>query len=100
SITKEERQGLRAAISAAKAQGSDMDVVRWSNLADVSAARVGLLLSGRIDAAKRGMTSEPQMPGDLTPRDKLSQLLVFSVSDEYADLRQAIGMGVDANAAA
>jgi hypothetical protein len=100
SITRDERQGLRAAISAAKAQGSDFDVVRWSNLADMSAARVGLLLSGRIDTARAGMASDPQMPGDLASRDKLSELLVFSVSEEYADLRQAIGMAVDANAAA
>jgi tetratricopeptide (TPR) repeat protein len=100
SITREERQGLKQALATARAQGSELDVVRWSNLADGSAARVGLLLSGRLDAARRGMTSDPQMPGDLTPRDKLSQLLAFSVSDEYADLRSAIGMSVDANAAA
>jgi hypothetical protein len=99
-ITREERQGLRAAIAAAKAQGSDLDVVRWSNLADLSAARVGLLLSGRLDAARCGIASEPQTAGDLAPRDKLSELLLFSVSDEYADLRQAIGMGVGTNAAA
>ena len=100
SITREELFGLRGAIAAAKAQGSPLDVVRWANLADVSAARVGLLLSGRIDAARRGMASDPQVPGDLAPRDKLSELLTFSVSDEYTELRQAIGMGVDANAAA
>ena len=99
-ITREERSNLRAAITAAKAQGSDLDVVRWSHLADASATRVGLLLSGRIDAAKHAIMAEPQMPGDLTAIEKLSELLVFSVSDEYCDLRQAIGMGVNANAAA
>ncbi len=46
------------------------------------------------------MASDPHVPGDLTPRDRLSQLLLFSVSDEYADLRRAVGVGVDANAAA
>jgi len=38
--------------------------------------------------------------GDLAPRDKLSQLLVFAVSDEHAELRRAIGMGVGSTAAA
>jgi tetratricopeptide (TPR) repeat protein len=99
-ITREERSNLRAAVAAAKAQGTDFDIIRWSSLADASAARVGLLLSGRINAAKHGMTVEPQMPGDLSAREKLSQLLVFAMSDEYFDLRQAIGMGVDASEAA
>jgi tetratricopeptide (TPR) repeat protein len=100
SITRDELTALRNAMASAKAQGSDLDVLRWSNLADVSASRVGLLLAGRVDAAKRGIASDPQMAGDMTPRDKLSELLPFSVSDEYAELRHAIGMAVDSNAAA
>ncbi len=99
-ITREELAALRGAMSAAKAQGSDLDVVRWSNLADVSASRVGLLLAGRVDAAKRGMASDPQMAGDMKPKEKLSQLLLFAVSDEYAELRHAVGMGVSGHAAA
>jgi tetratricopeptide (TPR) repeat protein len=99
-VTREERAGLRAAISAAKAQGSELDVARWSQLAEISAARVGLLLSGRIDASKRGMHGDPRLPGDLSPKEKLSELLLFSVSEEYAELRGAIGVGVESNAAA
>ena len=75
-------------------------MARWSQLADVSSARVGLLLAGRVEAAKRGMLGDPQVPGDLSPRDKLAELLAFSVSEEYADLRQAIGVAVEGSAAA
>jgi tetratricopeptide (TPR) repeat protein len=100
SITREEKAGLRAAIAAAKAQGSELDVARWSQLAEISTARVGLLLSGRIEASKRGMHGDPRLPGDLSPKDKLSELLVFSVSEEYGELRGAIGVAVEANAAA
>jgi hypothetical protein len=100
SVTREEKAGLRSAISAAKAQGSDLDVARWSQLAEISSARVGLLLSGRIEASKRGMHGDPRLPGDLLPRDKLSEMLRFSVSDEYAELRCAIGVTVEGSAAA
>jgi tetratricopeptide (TPR) repeat protein len=99
-MTREEQLALRAAINAAKAQGSELDVARWAQLADMSAARVGLLLAGHIEAARRGMMGDPQLAGDLSPRQKLSEMLLFSVSDEYADLRHAIGVGVNANAAA
>jgi hypothetical protein len=100
SISREEKAGLRAAIGAAKAQGSELDVSRWSQLAEISSARVGLLLSGRIEASKRGMHGDPRLPGDLSPKDKLSELLVFSVSEEYAELRAAIGVAVEGSAAA
>ncbi|HEY2517996.1 MAG TPA: hypothetical protein VGI39_44300 [Polyangiaceae bacterium] len=99
-ISREERAALRAAVSAAKAQGSELDVSRWSKLAEVSAARVGLLLGGRIDAARRGMLGDAQVAGDLLPKQMLAELLAFSVSEEYADMRQAIGVGVTSNAAA
>ena len=35
SISREEKAGLRAAIGAAKAQGSELDVARWSQLAEI-----------------------------------------------------------------
>jgi hypothetical protein len=46
------------------------------------------------------MHYDPRLPGDLSPKEKLSELLVFSVSEEYAELRGAIGVGVESNAAA
>jgi tetratricopeptide (TPR) repeat protein len=99
-ITREEQLALRAAINAAKAQGSELDVARWSQLADMSAARVGLLLCGRLEAARRGMMSDAQLAGDLPAKEKLGELLLFAVSDEYAELRFAIGVGVQGHAAA
>ena len=41
-------------------------MARWSQLAEISAARVGLLLAGRIEASKRGMQGDPRLPGDLS----------------------------------
>jgi tetratricopeptide (TPR) repeat protein len=94
SLTPEERQMLRNAVSAARAEGTTLDVARWSQLAEVSASRAGLLLGGRIEAARRAMAHEAQAPGDLSSKEMMNELLVFSVSDEYSDLRQAIGVGV------
>ena len=100
SITREEKLALRSALSAALSKNAELDVARWSRLVDVTAARVGLLLAGKLDGARRGMLGDPQLPGDLSPKDKLSELLLFAVSEEYADLRHAIGMSLDGSAAA
>jgi tetratricopeptide (TPR) repeat protein len=93
-ITEDERHTLRSVLNAARAQSAPLDVARWSQLADVSASRLGLLLAGRLEPAGRATMNETLAPGDLPPRDKLSELLVFAVSDEYADLRAAIGVGI------
>ena len=68
SITREEREGLRAALSAAKAQGSELDVVRWSNLAD---GERGARRPPPLGPARRGQAWNDERPadaeGDLTP---------------------------------
>ena len=51
-------------------------------------------LSGDLDIAKKIIGSEQQLPGDLAPADKMKELLVFSVSEEYARLRQALGITI------
>jgi hypothetical protein len=93
-MTEADRKVLRNAVRAARAEGTPLDVARWMQFADISASRAGLLLGGTLDAARRAIAHEAQAPGDAAPREKLNELLVFSVSDEYADLRQAIGVGV------
>ena len=34
------------------------------------------------------------LPGDLSPQDKLKELIVFSVSEQYFALRKALGIAV------
>jgi len=34
------------------------------------------------------------MPGDLSPPDKMKELIVFSVSEQYFTLRKALGIAV------
>ena len=49
---------------------------------------------GDLDIAKKIIGSEQQLPGDLAPADKMKELLVFSVSEEYSKLRQALGITI------
>jgi hypothetical protein len=56
--------------------------------------RAGFLLSGDLETALKVITAEPQMPGDLTPQEKLKELLVFSTSDAYFKLRAQLGLAI------
>ena len=61
---------------------------------DVSAARAGLLLCADLEIAKKIIAAEPQLPGDLPPAEKLKELIVFSVSEQYLALRKALGIAI------
>jgi hypothetical protein len=93
-LTPEERNNLRAVITQALMEGTLLDVKRWSQCADLSSMRAGLLLCGDIEPARRAINAEPQSPSDLTPREKIGELYKFATSDLYSDLRGAIGVSV------
>jgi tetratricopeptide (TPR) repeat protein len=95
-LEEHEIEGLRAAVSTIVGAQSLPDVATWLRLADLSASRAGLLLCGDFDRAWRAIQREPRSPGDLAPSEWRKEMSVFAVSDGYADLRDAIGVNVEA----
>jgi hypothetical protein len=93
-MTPEQRDELARAVEDLRVSGRAVDVKRWSQLVDATSSRAGLLLCGHVDIAKKAMLHEPQSPCDLAPRERLGEMLVFATSEEYADLRGAIGISV------
>ncbi len=93
-MSDDERASVAQAVTVAQAQGGKLDVKRWSQAADISSMRVGLLLAQDVAIAKKAVSSEQQGPSDLTPREKLGELFLFATGDLYADLRQAIGINL------
>ena len=75
-----------------EAGGAKLDLKRWAELAELSAARAGLLIAGSTQAAKRANAVEGRSPADLPPKEWWGELALFATSDTYADLRQAIGV--------
>lgn len=94
-LTEAEREGIRAIVTQASMDGGRVDVRRWSQAADLSSARGGLLLCGDVGTAMKAIAAEPPSPTDLTAREKIGELFRFATSDLYADLRAAIGVSVE-----
>lgn len=93
-LRREDVARLSDAVSGAMQATGKLDVLRWAQLADVSASRGGLLLSGSVEAARAAIALEPQAPGDLTPREKLAELVVFHLGDVSASLRRRLGVAL------
>jgi tetratricopeptide (TPR) repeat protein len=87
---------LSAAVKHWMADDSKANIKRWMQAVEITAARAGLLSCGDLEIAKRILASEPSLPGDLTPAEKMRELLLFSVSEDYTVLRNAMGVNIPA----
>ncbi len=85
---------LRIAVKRFLDEGAKANIRRWMHAVEITACRAGLVVSGDMGIAKKILASEPQLPGDLAPAEKVKELLLFSVSEEYALVRQALGVAV------
>jgi tetratricopeptide (TPR) repeat protein len=89
-------EGLRMVVKKFLAEGAKANIKRWIQCVEITAARTGLLLCGDLEIAKKIIAAEPQQPGDLTAQEKLKELILFSISDQYFALRQSLGINIGA----
>jgi tetratricopeptide (TPR) repeat protein len=89
-----QRESLKIVVQKWMEDGAKADLKRWMQAIEITACRAGLLLCADLDIAKRIVAAEQQLPGDLPPAEKVKELLVFSVSEQYFALRKALGIAV------
>ncbi len=89
-------EGLRLVVKKFIEDGAKVNIKRWSQAAELTACRAGLVVSGDLEIAKKILAAEPQIPGDPTPAEKLSELLKFSTSEDYSQIRRALGVAIQA----
>ncbi|MGC4066077.1 MAG: hypothetical protein QM784_15780 [Polyangiaceae bacterium] len=87
-------ESLSAAVKRWMNEGSTANIKRWLQAVEVTAVRAGFVACGDLDIAKRILAAEPQLPGDLSPAEKMRELLLYSVSEDYLALRRAIGVTI------
>jgi tetratricopeptide (TPR) repeat protein len=87
-------EALRVAVKRFLDEGAKANIKVWNQSAELTASRAGLLVCGDLSIAKKIISSEPQLPGDLSIGEKMKELLLFSISDEYAKLRKLLGISI------
>ncbi len=83
-------------LVAAKGAGIDvaLDIQAWMGAADLTAARVGFALTNDLGAAARVISTEPTSSSPVAPRQRLKDLLAYSVSEDYFSVRKFLGLEV------
>jgi tetratricopeptide (TPR) repeat protein len=86
------QEGLRHVVRKFAETKGAINIKRWVQATELTACRTGLLMCGDLEIAKKILLIEPQLPGDLSPQEKMTELIVYSVSSDYFVLRKALGL--------
>ncbi|HVR64846.1 MAG TPA: hypothetical protein VMU50_23265, partial [Polyangia bacterium] len=76
------------------ARGEVIDAESWMAAADMTAARVGFVLAGDVGLAARMTATEPPGASPLPAKQRLRDLLAYSVSEDYFAVRKFLGLEV------
>ena len=93
-----QREQLKVIVNRFIKEGARANIKRWAQAVETTAARAGLLVAGDLEVAKKIIASQPQIPGDLSPQDRIKELMMFSVSDNYFALRAQLGIQINPEA--
>lgn len=75
--------------------GGRSDVKQWMRAVELTACRAGFLLCNDLETAARMLQAlPPEGPTDLPAKEKVKELVLFSVSESYFQLREALGIQI------
>jgi hypothetical protein len=75
-------------------RGDALDVPAWMRGADLTSARVGFALTNDLASAARVISTEPIASSPVSPKDRMRDLLAYSVSEDYFTVRKVLGLEV------
>ena len=78
-----------------EARGDRLDLLGWIVASDLTAGRAALALCGDLGAAARVIAAEPSGQSPLPVRERINDLLAFSVSEDHFAVRAALGLHVN-----
>jgi tetratricopeptide (TPR) repeat protein len=87
-------EGLRASVKRFIDDGAKANIKRWNHAVEITSCRAGLIVSGDLDIPRKILAAEPQLPGDPSAADKMKELLLYFVSENYFEVRRALGLTI------
>ncbi|GAC1351715.1 MAG: hypothetical protein NVS3B20_03510 [Polyangiales bacterium] len=86
--------GLRLVVKHFVDGGAKADVKRWMQTSDITAIRAGFVLCGDLEMASKLIRAEQVIAGDLSPSEKLKELIQYAVSEQYFTVRKTLGIAL------
>ena len=65
-----------------------VDMATWGHAVEATGHRLGFILCGDLDTAARFVSSEPTVIGGPQAKDRIKELVLYSVSEDYFAVRE------------
>jgi hypothetical protein len=75
-------------------QKGSIDLSRWSTAVDLTAHRAGFLVANDLALSARFIQMEPATVGGMSAKDKIKELVLYSISEQYFELREHLGIAI------
>ncbi|MCE9573275.1 MAG: tetratricopeptide repeat protein [Deltaproteobacteria bacterium] len=75
-----------------KAPGVDLG--KWGHAVDATSYRAGFVVSGDLEVAARMVSAEPVAMGGPQVKDKIKELVLYSISEDYFAVRAQMGLTI------
>ncbi|WP_437650789.1 protein kinase domain-containing protein [Sorangium sp. So ce362] len=76
-------------------QGGAIDLKRWVSGIDLTADRAGFLLANDLELAQEMIKVADDASAAVPQKERLKELMLYAVSEEYFTVRQRLGINVD-----
>ena len=88
------REHLGLVVQKYIANKSQLDMAKWAQAVDLSAHRAGLIVCNDLSVAARYIGQESTAVGGMAPKDKVKELVLYSISPTYFELRALLGIAI------
>jgi tetratricopeptide (TPR) repeat protein len=93
-LTGPQRDALRSLTQKLLDAAPELDMKGWMAGVDLSADRLGFVLGNDLKLANAVIDASPDDASVVAKKDRLRELMVYSVSEEYFELRKALGIAL------
>ena len=72
----------------------EIDLAKWGYAVDAVSHRAGFVMCGDLDVSARVVAAEAVVVDGPTVKDKVKELVLFSISEEYCAVRAQMGLSI------
>jgi hypothetical protein len=72
----------------------EINLAAWGHAVDAVSHRTGFLICGDLEVAARMVSAEPVIVGGPQVKDKIKELVLYSISEEYFAVRAMMSLTI------
>jgi tetratricopeptide (TPR) repeat protein len=72
----------------------EINLAKWGHAVEATAHRAGFVVCGDLETAARMVSSEPVVVGGPQVKDKIKELVLYSISEEFFAVRAQMGLTI------